>query len=435
MLAAFSCLLQAVLGVESMKYPVYCGQPVHKAYQKLPPGPFGWAWIWTLLLFIPVMWPSWAIASATAITALQLGRLPGPQDSMLLLAWGIVALVIGILVLHIGWKIQRTLEIISWPLIILLFTTVLIGVVVAAKPSDWIDVLSGLGGFLSERGGLPPPGKIDWIAISGAIAYIPAGFGFNLMLSSYARDKGWGMASKIGYISAVIGGRKVELKTEEVPFRINEENMKKWKRWLMILRIDSWIVFSLITFITLIMTTTMAHALLTPEQAASLRGFGIAAAQAQALATYLGVAAWFVVLLSGFWILFDTQWGLMDSTTRVIVDNFWLASENVRKFAKGDPRRIYYLILYIMFFVSLIIMIGSLVYGWASPYMLTLIGANLGLLALTIAYPLQIIVNYKYMPKELRPSPITTLILACGAIFYGFFLAAVILQTIFGVKI
>ncbi|MEM0275052.1 MAG: Nramp family divalent metal transporter, partial [Nitrososphaerota archaeon] len=347
----------------------------------------------------------------------------------------IVALVIGILVLHIGWKIQRTLEIISWPLIILLFTTVLIGVVVAAKPSDWIDVLSGLGGFLSERGGLPPPGKIDWIAISGAIAYIPAGFGFNLMLSSYARDKGWGMASKIGYISAVIGGRKVELKAEEVPFRINEENMKKWKRWLMILRIDSWIVFSLITFITLIMTTTMAHALLTPEQAASLRGFGIAAAQAQALATYLGVAAWFVVLLSGFWILFDTQWGLMDSTTRVIVDNFWLASENVRKFAKGDPRRIYYLILYIMFFVSLIIMIGSLVYGWASPYMLTLIGANLGLLALTIAYPLQIIVNYKYMPKELRPSPITTLILACGAIFYGFFLAAVILQTIFGVKI
>jgi Mn2+/Fe2+ NRAMP family transporter len=36
--AALSCVLQAVLAVESMKYPVYCGQPVHKAIQKLPPG-------------------------------------------------------------------------------------------------------------------------------------------------------------------------------------------------------------------------------------------------------------------------------------------------------------------------------------------------------------------------------------------------------------
>lgn len=433
--AALSCLLQAVLAVESMKYPVYCGQPVHKAIQKLPPGPLGWAWAWTLMLFIPVMWPSWAIASATAAAALQLGRLPGPQDASLLLWWSLLALIVGLLILHVGWKIQRTLEIISWPLIILLFVTVLIGVLAAAKPSDWIAVLSGLGGFLSERGGLPPPEKIDWLAISGAIAYIPAGFGFNLMLSSYARDKGWGMAGKTGYIPAVIGGKRVELNTQETPFKINDENLKRWRGWLNILRLDGWVVFSLLTFITIVMTSVMAYALLTPEQAASLRGFAIAAAQAQALSNALGGAAWFIVLLGGFWILFDTQWGLMDATTRTITDNFWFASERVRKWSGGDVRKLYYLILYLMFTMSVVITVGSLTLGWASPYQLTLIGANLGLFALTVAYPLQVIVNYKFLPRELRPSIIVTIILVAGMLFYGFFLAGALAQSVFKVKI
>jgi hypothetical protein len=132
---------------------------------------------------------------------------------------------------------------------------------------------------------------------SAAIAYIPAGFGYNLMLSSYARDKRWGMAEKVGYIPAILGGKKVHLATDELPFKNNDENMRRWKGWLNVIRVDSWIVFSLLTFITLIMTSVMAYALLTPEQAAKLRGFAVAAAQAQALANVLGAAAWVIVLL------------------------------------------------------------------------------------------------------------------------------------------
>ena len=118
--ALLSCVIQAVIAVESMKYVVYCGQPIHKAYQRLPPSPLTWAWAWTLLILIPVIWPGWAMGSATAIAALQLGRLPGPQDAYLVLGWGLVALTVGLLVIHIGSKIQRTLELVSWPLIILL---------------------------------------------------------------------------------------------------------------------------------------------------------------------------------------------------------------------------------------------------------------------------------------------------------------------------
>jgi Mn2+/Fe2+ NRAMP family transporter len=182
--------------------------------------PVVWAWAWALMVFIPVIWPGWAAASATAITALQLGRLPGPGDASLVLMWGIILLVISLFVLHVGSKIQRTLELINWPVVILVIVFVTVGVIAGAPAWAWGDIAKGL--VTPES----PLGKnADWFVLAAAIAYIPAGFAFNLMLSSYARDKGWGMGSKVGYISAVIGGRKVKISTEEIPFRLNDKNI------------------------------------------------------------------------------------------------------------------------------------------------------------------------------------------------------------------
>ena len=433
--ALLSAIIQAVVAVESMKYPVYCGQPIHKAYQKLAPGPLAWAWIWALLLFIPVIWPGWAMSSATAIAALQLGRLPTPQDKYLVLAWGLVALTVGLVVLHIGKKIQRTLEIVSWPLIILLLGTVLIGVVVAAPPSAWIEVLSGFAGFLRPRFGFPPQSEINWYMIAAAIAYIPAGFGFNLMLSSYARDKGWGMGREIGYISGIIGGEKVELKADERPFDPdNDDNFRKWKGWLNVVRVDSYLIFSGITMLTVLMMSVMAYALLAPKGLAPT-GFQVAAAQAEALASVLGGVAWILVLLGGFWTLFDNQWGLMDGISRVIADNFWLASEKVRKFAKGDPRKIYYLLVYVLYVVAAVIMITSTVFEYAKPYELAATGAILGLFALSLAPILQIIVSNRLLPPKLRPGLVTNAILVIGSAFYIFFLVAAGLQILAGIRI
>ncbi len=74
-IAIVGCIIQAALAVESMRYTAYCGQPIHQAYMKLGK-PLMWAWTWSLLLFIPVMWPGWAAISATAVASAILGRPP-----------------------------------------------------------------------------------------------------------------------------------------------------------------------------------------------------------------------------------------------------------------------------------------------------------------------------------------------------------------------
>jgi hypothetical protein len=71
-------------------------------------------------------------------------------------------------------------------------------------------------------------------------------------------------------------------------------------------RLGSYIFFSWITMVTVILTSVMAYALLVPRGLAPT-GFQVVAAQAEALSAVLGWAAWVIVLLGGFWALFDTQ--------------------------------------------------------------------------------------------------------------------------------
>jgi Mn2+/Fe2+ NRAMP family transporter len=433
--ALLSCIVQAVVAVEAMKYPVYCGQPVHRAFQKLPPGPLAWASTWILALVIPIVWPGWAMGSATAMAALQLGRLPTPQDSQLVLTWGVIALTAGLVVLHLGGKIERTLELVSWPLILLPLLTVAVGVALAAPPAAWVEVLKGLAGFLEPRLGFPPQDRVNWLVMAAAIAYIPAGFGFNLFFSSYARDKGWGMGRFAGYISGVIRGRKVSLSAEETPFDASKpENLRRWRGWLNVLRFDSYVIFSGVTFVTVIFTSVLAYALLAPRGLAPT-GFRMAAVQAEALSSALGPLAWYVILLGVSFTLFDNQWGLMDSTARAVVENLWFASERVRRWANGDPRKLYYPVVYALYASSLAIMYAALTYGLAEPYTLSMTGAVLGLFALTLACALQLVVSNRLMPKELRPGLATNIVMAVGTVFYGFFTAAVILQVVAGIKL
>ena len=164
-------------------------------------------------------------------------------------------------------------------------------------------------------------------------------------------------------------------------------------------------------------------------------GFKVAAVQAEALASIIGPIAWPIILFGGFFMLFGTQFGLMDGVSRIITDNFWISSERARRIFGDDPRKLYYTVLYILFAVAMVLLIGMIGFGFAKPYELAAIGANLGLFALVMVFPLQIIVNYKLMPRELRPNPVTTLILIIGTIFYIVFLTGLLVQVLTGVRL
>ena len=54
-------------------------------------------------------------------------------------------------------------------------------------------------------------------------------------------------------------------------------------------------------------------------------GWAVAAYQGDAIRKFLGTPAWVWVQLIGFWILFGTQLGVMDSATRQMADMLYIS--------------------------------------------------------------------------------------------------------------
>ncbi|TLM99265.1 hypothetical protein FDZ71_16035 [bacterium] len=76
-----------------------------------------------------------------------------------------------------------------------------------------------------------------------------------------------------------------------------------------------------------------------------LPSWGIAASSASGLIIKLGNFGRFLALFFGFWILYSTAISNVDLVVRQSTDMLWFASPGVRKFAREDIRKIYYILL------------------------------------------------------------------------------------------
>ena len=68
------------------------------------------------------------------------------------------------------------------------------------------------------------------------------------------------------------------------------------------------------------------------------------------LQTLGGNLLWYLTLLTGFWILSSTQLGIMDLLSRTVTDILWTSNPGVRRWAKGDVRKVYYSTLVVFVF-------------------------------------------------------------------------------------
>ncbi|MCL4535661.1 MAG: hypothetical protein M1370_10950 [Bacteroidetes bacterium] len=146
------------------------------------------------------------------------------------------------------------------------------------------------------------------------------------------------------------------------------------------------------------------------------------------MAKVAGQIFWPLTLLNGFWILFSTQLGNSEGYVRMITDIGWTGSATIRRWAKGDVRRVYYTIL-LAFAIW-----GCVALNLAQPFLLIQIGANMAGLAFVFLSIHTIVVNRKFLPPELRPSLWREISLVLCALFFLFFVVMLVLYQLFGMK-
>jgi hypothetical protein len=413
---AVSVYLQTIFNTELMRYTLATGEPVFTGFMRTPPSSTFWAWTYSVVYFLQAGWPAWAANAAGAVYFLFARRLAGPGDATVVYLIGIATFLASTAVLFIGRRIERTLELFNWLLIAGILSSFFVLALVFVPASIWGAAAGGLIGFdtTSWRFDFLPAG-VDPVLLAALIAYSGAGGMANVTLSNWARDRGYGMGERVGYIPAAVGGQKVNLAHSGFIFQPTPDNLRRWHGWWRIVRADQWGVFFAGGLLGMMLPALLYVTFL--PRGTDIRGLGIAAALASSIGAHAGPLLAGLIAFLGVWILFKTQLDQMEAMVRALTDILWTGSARVRAWRGGDVRKIYYTVL-----LTLVIW-GIIALRLAQPIVLLQIGANVAGVVFVITSLHLLYINTHLLPRELRPPAWRRATLVFMSLFYGFFSA------------
>ena len=407
-------LFQTVLNTELVRYTLYTGEPALIGFMRTKPSSTFWAVFYAILTFLQIGWPAWAGSAAGAIFLLVAGRMASAGDSNAVYYIGVGTFLACVTILVFsGKRIERTLEILNWILIIFILGTMLILCLLFAGPSSWAATFVGFVGYDLRAGGFSfVPEGADWFLLGAFAAYSGMGGVGNLTVSNYARDKGYGMGQVVGYIPSAIGGEGVRLSHQGAIFKVSTESLKRWRGWWRIISYDQWGVFFAGALLGMALPAILYTSAIAPGK--EIRGLAVAAELANAMSAQGGVLTFTLGFMS-VWVLFKTQLDLLEGMTRSITDVLWSGSRRIREWRGGDVRVIYYTVL------GVVVAWGIFALMLTQPIILLQLGANMAGLVFVIAAPHTLYINLKFLPKELRPPVWRRVVLVLMSIFYAFF--------------
>jgi hypothetical protein len=414
--ATVAVFLQAVFNTELMRYTIATGEPIYTGFMRTRPSSTVWGWFYVILHLLQLGWPAFAANAAGAIFFLAVRRLDGPNDAAVIYAIGVGTFLACVAILLVGRRIERTLELLNWVLVACILGGFVVLAAIFVRSETWAAAAVGLFGFdwTSRELALLPAGA-DYFLLGALAAYSGAGGVGNIQLSNWARDKGYGMGTRAGYIAAAVGGDAVQLAPTGFMFTPDAESQRRWRGWWRIVRADQWGIFFTGAILGMVLPAVIYVTFL--PRGADMREMGISAALASAVGARSGPLLAGAIAFLGAWILFKTQLDNVDGMVRAITDVLWTGSRRVRAWRGGDVRAVYYTLL-----VTLTLW-GVIALRLARPIMLLQIGANIAGVVFVVASLHLLYVNTHLLPPELRPPAWRRAALVAMALFYGFFVA------------
>jgi hypothetical protein len=115
-----------------------------------------WAWVYAALYFLQVGWPAWAGTAAAAIFFLFAKRLAVAADATAIYGIGVGAFLGCVAILTVGRRIERTLELLNWVLVVTILGGFLVLALLFAPADAWLAAAAGVGGFDLPQGTFDP---------------------------------------------------------------------------------------------------------------------------------------------------------------------------------------------------------------------------------------------------------------------------------------
>jgi hypothetical protein len=405
-ITTIAVVCQVLLNSEMARYTLATGEPIVTGFMRTRPGPAFWGTWYGACGFLQFGWPGWALASATATAALLLGRVPTADDAGLVKLLGYGTFALCFVITLSSRKVERAIERVMWVMVGGIIAYLVAIDIATVEAANWTKVASG---FLSF--GTVPDG-VDWLLLGAFAAYSGLGGMGNAFITNWMRDKGHGMSSTVGYIASARAER-IPLSAQGNRFAITGASLMAWRGWWKFVHVDQVLIFGVGSLVGMALTSVLTLQFV-PEGTAT-GGWAVANMQAEAIAAVHGRFFWYLTVVCGFWVLFSTQLGLVDGVPRSATDVLWSGSAAVRRWSGGDVRKVYYTAL------AAFAVWGAVALNLAQPLTLIVISANIGGVVTVCLSLHTIVVNRRFLPRELRPPLWREAALVLTAAFYGLF--------------
>jgi len=413
-IATVAILVQLFYNLEVMRYALYCGEPVFVGYFRTRPGPAFWTGLYLLLDFGGI-WPYLASNAGVPFAALFLGRLPTPDDEVLVKSMSYVVFLGAYIPVLFGGKVYNALQLCMTVKAVLVLGYLLV-VNTLWNQGAWGEAFTGLFQF----GALPE--DIDWATVGAFAAIAGAGGLTNMHASNYVRDKGWGMGGHVGAIPSAVGGQRIQLSHVGMIFPVTQESLRRWRGWLRHIAREQVFLWAPACILGAVLPAMLSLGFVPRGEV--VKDWEVAARTAHGLSTQIGPAFWYLTLTCGLLVLAPTQVAQMDGTVRRWVDVIWMGVGRLRHLEGHKVKHVYYGIL------TLYGVWGAIALLVFNPNAIVKTVGNIWNLALGWSALQTVYTNRKLLPRELRPSLFMELgVLACGVFYLGIF-CMVLPQTI-----
>lgn len=391
---------QYVLNTETMRYSLAWGESVFVGLKKLGK----WFPLWFIIsTFIP-----WGLPGFSSATAQILARLFNfPNETLLAI---LLLLIVGI-ILSLGKVLYRTMEIVQRSVILVGLPLITFLVIVFTKRADWVELGWGLIG--QGNGWWFFPSGVSIAAFLGAFAYSGAGGNLNLAQSYYVKEKGLGMGRYAAKITSLFQKEQKQVQLEGQTFVLTQENKTKWQQWWKLVNWEHFIVFWCLGFLTIILLSVLAKTLVFGSIMAE--GIEFIYQESEVIKTGLSSGFALTFLLVAALMLYSTQLGVLESSSRIIGENTLLLLSRTGR--KVNASLAFYVALWGQIFLGIVI----LLLGIKEPRLLLTLSAILNAVAMTVAFPLIYWLNYKQLPAFLQPSLIRRILIIIAIVFFFVF--------------
>jgi hypothetical protein len=403
--AALGITFQYFMNMEIERYALVKGESVFVGFAKI----FKWAPYW----FIISTFVGFGLPGIIASSAQILAHLLGLSDFKLLAI--ALLLFIGI-ILSVGKTVYGMMERITKTIIFIGVPIVFILTFYLVKNNDVWELFKGLAG--QGHGFNWLPSGISLATFLAAFAYAGAGGNLNLTQSIYVKEKGYGMGKYSQKISGLFakrsGAQNIKLSGEN--FVANAENIANFHKWWRRISLEHLFVFWLVglTAICLLMLLSYVTAY---GQAGNAQGINFIINEALQIGRQLAPVVGSLFLLVVGVMLFQTQLGIMDSTSRIMAENSALKQMEHKQTNKIKLSKIYYI------FVWSQIAFGILLFSFNiyEPKTLIVAGAVINAVAMFVHVGLTLALNRRSLGAPFRPRIWRQLMMLIIFLIFGLF--------------